>query len=100
MGNNENAKDMEYLGQFAGYQCWKNSEGIIEGYKSIGLENVSGKYCRIAKDMKRLVTKTKTIPEFIDAVIAMEAKPKATKKYNPKKDKNQLKLNLDEKIDA
>ncbi len=97
MGNNEDAKDMEYLGEHAGYQCWKNSEGFIEGYKSIGLENVSKKYCRLAKDMTRLVTKTKTTAEFVDAIKAMEAKVKTNKKekkYNPKKIENQLKLEL------
>jgi len=98
MGKNDDVKDMEYLGQFAGYQCWKNSEGFIEGYKSIGLENVGGKYCRLAKDMKRLVTKTTTIPEFVDAVIAMEAKAKTDKKekkYDPNKIENQLKLEME-----
>jgi hypothetical protein len=94
MGNNENAKDMEYLGEHSGYQCWKNSEGYIEGYKSIGLENVGGKYCRLAKDMKRLVTKTKTVVEFDEAIAAMEAKTKSPKRYNPNKDENQLKINL------
>jgi hypothetical protein len=97
MGNNEDAKDMKYLGEYAGYQCWLNSEGFIEGYKSIGLENVTGKYCRLAKDMKRLVTNVKTTAEFVDLIAAMEAKAKTEKKekkYNPNKIENQLKLEL------
>jgi hypothetical protein len=97
MGNNEDAKDMKYLGEYAGYQCWLNSEGFIEGYKSIGLENVTGKYCRLAKNMERLVTKTKTTAEFVEAIKAMEEKSKTDKKekkYNPKKITNQLKLEL------
>lgn len=97
MGNNEDAKDMKYLGEYAGYKCWLNSEGFIEGYKSIGLENVTGKYCRLAKDMKRLVTKTKTTADFVAAIEAMEAKAKTDKKekkYNPNRIENQLKLEL------
>lgn len=97
MGNNEDAKDMKHLGEYAGYQCWLNSEGFIEGYKSIGLENVTGKYCRLAKNMERIVTKTKTTAEFVEVIKAMEEKSKTDKKekkYNPKKITNQLKLEL------
>lgn len=93
MGNNEDAKDMEYLGQHSGYQCWKNSDGYIEGFKSIGLVNIKT-YCRPAKDLIRLVTKAVTIEEFNEAVKIKETKEKQKKTISKAKDKTQLKLDF------
>jgi hypothetical protein len=84
---------MEYLGEHFDYQLFRNSDGEIEGYKSIGLEN-STSYCRVAKDLKRVVTHTKTIAEFIEHITAKNKLAKPKKKYNPHKDENQHKLDV------
>lgn len=84
-------KEMILLGQYYGYQLYRNSDGFIEGYKSVGLVEIVGVYCRPAKDLIRIVTNVTEItdfPQFIE-----KHKPKV-QKYNPNKDEKQIKLDI------
>jgi hypothetical protein len=84
---------MEFLGKHMGYQLYRNSEGNIEGYKSIGLQNTDS-YSRPAKDLKRFVTHAKTIAEFLAVVAAKEKTKKPKISYDPYKDEKQTKLDV------
>jgi hypothetical protein len=82
--------NMVYLGKHFNYQLYRNSEGYIEGYKSINLIDTNS-YCNAAKSLIRIVTNTKEIdefPKFINRITEKKAK------YNPYKDPNQQKLEL------
>jgi hypothetical protein len=85
--------DMEHLGEHYGYQLYRNSEGFIEGYKSIGLIDTGaagGKYsCRPADELIRVVSHATTIDEFKAYITRYE---KRAAKYNPYKDAAQAKL--------
>lgn len=83
---------MEHLGEYGDYQLYRNSEGEIEGWRSIDLAETEKGYCRTAKDIKRIVTHATTVEGFVAHIESKE--PKRKNSYNPYKDKEQTKLEV------
>ena len=73
----------EYLGEYYGYQLYRNKEGFIEGYKG----DYDPKKAKGTFD--RIVTNTTHIEDFPKFVLRQ--KP-VVKRYNPYKDDKQLKI--------
>ena len=84
--------EIEHLGEYGGYQLYRNSEGCIEGWRSVDLIKTETGYNRTAKDIKRIVTHATTIEEFIVHLDSKE--PKRKESYNPYEDKSQTKLEV------
>lgn len=72
MKKNVLGESMTYLGEYKNYQLYRNSEGFIEGFRSIGLINTDA-VCREAKDLKRVVSNVKTVREFLEFIRKKEA---------------------------
>lgn len=79
---------MKFLGEIKGYQCFINSGGFIEGYKSSHFVDVD-KNNKLPTRIKRIVSNATTIDGFFKFI----NKKKVIKKpYNPHNDENQLKI--------
>lgn len=84
--------NLKYIDTVLGYRLFSNSQGFIEGYKSIQPEETrSGN--RFAKDIKRIVTFATTVDEF-KVWVAQGDKP-STHKYDPYKDEKQTQIPMD-----
>ncbi len=54
---------MEYIGHYYGYQVYRNSQGFLEGYRTIWKHDRKTKQF-IKIDIERIVTNTKLLDEF------------------------------------
>lgn len=71
-------KNLEHIGEYDGYQVYRNSDGFLEGYKKIGKRIENGQ--DVGKDLRRLVTRAKTMQGFINHALGMKLKPAKPKK--------------------
>lgn len=69
---------MEHIGDYDGYQVYRNSEGFLEGYKKTGkkIMHVNGNDINLGTDCKRIVTNAKTMQGYIDFYLGQKLKPK------------------------
>jgi intein/homing endonuclease len=58
-------KEFESLGEWNGWQVYKNSDGFLEGYKSTGRKVKATEDHIVFTDSKRIVTNTKDMAGFI-----------------------------------
>jgi hypothetical protein len=86
---------LEYVGDSNGYTVYRNSDGFLEGYKSIvpgkdkGVKHVFKGSIINAIDSKRAVTTVTTLEEFSAQI---KIKRPRIKSYDPYKDPNQLQI--------
>ncbi len=71
---------LDYLGTFkAGhsgtFECYRNHDGFIEGYRSQGTQYLHGTDHKIGGDIKRIVSCETTPEAFIEYVKGLRSKP-------------------------
>lgn len=77
-------KEMEYIGDYNGYQIFRNSEGYLEGYKSTGrketiLKDHNGRDIFRRSDHNRIVSQCKDMSCFIKFINGFKKpKPKSS----------------------
>jgi len=76
---------LDYIGEYNGWQIFRNSEGFLEGYKGVGKKIKIDAEKTINSDSKRLVTNTKTPTDFIKFVNG--SKPKKSSLPPPEQPK-------------
>jgi hypothetical protein len=66
-------KNLEYIGEALDYQVYKNSDGFLEGYKSVGAikKETGGTW----KDHKRIVTNATDMAGFENYIKGLKKKP-------------------------
>ena len=72
-------KELESLGEWNGWQVYKNSEGFLEGYMSTGrkynlYKDANGNQVKASSDSKRIVTNATDMAGFISFVNGQKKK--------------------------
>lgn len=70
-------KNMEHCGDAMGYQVYRNSDGFLEGFKSIGEK--SSPTSRPNANNQRVITNAKDMQGFINFIVGMKSKPAKVK---------------------
>lgn len=68
---------LEHMGDYDGYQLYRNADGIIEGYKKTG-KRMSGND-NMGTDCKRIVSTSKTVAGWIEFYLGTKLKAKKVK---------------------